>query len=210
MTATALPRRRQPRQERSRKRVAAILDAARELIGEHGADVVSVREIAARAEVPISSVYQYFSNKSAIVGALLSEYVDLYQARLIDAFASVHCSGDLVPAVHRAVDAYLALFAEHPPWLNVWHAVRADPTLRGLEYSQAETDARLIADLMRELLPEADPKEIEEVAAFAIMIVASSVLYLHTTPRKVSRGLLRELKRHLALRIEALAVAGAA
>lgn len=79
-----------------------------------------------------------------------------------------------------------------------------DPTLRDVENSQAETDARLIANLMQELLPAADPKEIEEVAAFAIVMVASSVLYLHTTPRKVSRGLLRELKRHLELRIEAL------
>jgi len=196
--------RRRPKQPRSRKRVEAILEAARNLIGEHGADSVSVREIAAQAGVPISSVYQYFPNKSAIVAQLLAEYVAHYQARLHETFAAVRVPNDLVPAVHQAVDAYLSLFVEHPPWPNIWLAVRADPALRELDLAQATTDARLVAALMQQLLPEADPKEVEEVAAFAILLVGSSVPYIHTMPTEISEGLLRELKRHLTLRIESL------
>ncbi|MFA1542299.1 TetR/AcrR family transcriptional regulator [Actinomadura monticuli] len=49
-----------------------ILDAARDLFGEHGYDGVTVREIAARAEANVALVNRYFGSKAALFGEVLT------------------------------------------------------------------------------------------------------------------------------------------
>ncbi len=63
-----------PRQERARQTVAAILEAAAQLIAEDGYDATSTNRIAARAGVSIGSLYQYFPNKEAILVGLLEQH----------------------------------------------------------------------------------------------------------------------------------------
>ena len=63
--ATASPQKR--RQARTRE---AILDAARELIAERGADNVSLRAIARHVEYSPAGLYEYFDGKDAIIDAL--------------------------------------------------------------------------------------------------------------------------------------------
>ena len=72
---------RQPRQERSRQRVEAILAAALELVVEQGAEALAMREVARRADVQISSIYQYFPSKSSIIRELAKR--DLVRVRLL-------------------------------------------------------------------------------------------------------------------------------
>ena len=58
---------RQPRQGRSRQRVETILEVALALVVEHGAEALAMREVARRAGVQISSIYQYFPSRSSII-----------------------------------------------------------------------------------------------------------------------------------------------
>lgn len=66
--------RKTPKQARSQHRVDAILDAAAELFEEGGYEGASTNEIAARAGVPIGSLYQFFTNKEAILSALVERF----------------------------------------------------------------------------------------------------------------------------------------
>ncbi len=68
------PARRQPKQERARFTVAAILQAAAEVIDEAGWASASTNRIAERAGVSIGSLYQYFANKEAILANLFEEH----------------------------------------------------------------------------------------------------------------------------------------
>lgn len=68
MTTTRLRRR-----ERNR---AAILESARELILEQGAENLSLREVAARAEYSPAALYRYFGDKDALVAAAAEEALD--------------------------------------------------------------------------------------------------------------------------------------
>ena len=49
-----------------------ILEAARDLFGEHGYDGVTVRMIAARAEANVALVNRYFGSKAALFGEVLA------------------------------------------------------------------------------------------------------------------------------------------
>jgi AcrR family transcriptional regulator len=68
--------RRQPKQQRSKQRVEAILDAAATLFDEHGYDAVTTHQIAARAGTAIGSLYQFFPDKAAIFHAMELRHLD--------------------------------------------------------------------------------------------------------------------------------------
>ncbi|MEV4002978.1 TetR family transcriptional regulator [Actinomadura sp. NPDC049753] len=65
----AAARRRKRDREATRRR---ILDAARDLFGEHGYDGVTVRMIAGRAEANTALVHRYFGSKAALFGEVLA------------------------------------------------------------------------------------------------------------------------------------------
>jgi AcrR family transcriptional regulator len=66
------PQRRVPKQRRSLEIVAAILEAARQLLRE-GPDAVTTTAIAERAGVSVGSLYRYFPNKEAVLAALYDQ-----------------------------------------------------------------------------------------------------------------------------------------
>ena len=69
--AHILPRgRRAPVQTRARETVAVIVEAAGQLLVKHGRAGVTTNAVADRAGVSIGSLYQYFSGKESIFGAL--------------------------------------------------------------------------------------------------------------------------------------------
>ena len=69
-TWSTAPERRVPRQERSRRRVEDVLDAASRIVVERGVEALTTREIADAAGVPVASLYQYFSDKEDVLLAL--------------------------------------------------------------------------------------------------------------------------------------------
>src|ERR1700741_4038752 len=72
---------RRPRQERSRQRVETILEVALALVVEQGAEALAMREVARRAGVQISSIYQYFPSKAHIIRELAQR--NLVRVRLL-------------------------------------------------------------------------------------------------------------------------------
>ncbi|HSI50241.1 MAG TPA: TetR family transcriptional regulator [Ideonella sp.] len=65
--------RRLPKQARSNDLVAAILEAALQVLAKEGARRFTTTRVAERAGVSIGSVYQYFPNKAAILFRLQSD-----------------------------------------------------------------------------------------------------------------------------------------
>lgn len=67
--------RKEPRQERSRATVDAILEAAAHILVAHGFEDTTTRQVAERAGVSIGSLYQYFPSKEALITALVERQV---------------------------------------------------------------------------------------------------------------------------------------
>lgn len=65
--------RRQPKQARSTGLVAAILEAAVQVLAKEGAQRFTTTRVAERAGVSVGSVYQYFPNKASILFRLQSD-----------------------------------------------------------------------------------------------------------------------------------------
>ena len=69
------------RERQKERRSREILDAAVALISENGYDETSVEEIAAKAEVGVATVYNYFGSKNELLHVLLAMYIEGELAR---------------------------------------------------------------------------------------------------------------------------------
>src|ERR1700722_9950732 len=72
-TPVKLADRRSPIQARSRRVRAAIMAAAHDVMRERGVRAVTTNAIAERADIKIGSLYDYFSNKEAVIAELYEE-----------------------------------------------------------------------------------------------------------------------------------------
>ena len=145
---------RQPRQERSRHRVETILEVALELVVEQGAEALAMREVARRADVQISSIYQYFPSKAHIIRELAKRNLQkvrlLLQAQVQHLLVEFPGAPPVSEAVNRLVDAYFAHYRDQPDALAVWAGAQSDHGLRELDLEDTRSTAEfLVAPLQR-------------------------------------------------------------
>jgi AcrR family transcriptional regulator len=76
MSIEILPMAKEPKRERGKQRVAALIDAGAELFAEKGYEATTMTEIAQRAGAAIGSLYQFFPSKEALVEALFNRYAE--------------------------------------------------------------------------------------------------------------------------------------
>jgi len=85
---TQIASRKKPQQARSNDLVAAILQAALQVLAREGAQRFTTTRVAERAGVSVGSIYQYFPNKAAILFRLQSdewrETMDMLRAALAE------------------------------------------------------------------------------------------------------------------------------
>jgi AcrR family transcriptional regulator len=151
---------RRPRQERSRHRVEAILDAALELVVEQGAEALAMREVARRADVQISSIYQYFPSKAHIIRELakrnLARVRLLLQAQVQQLLAEFDDAPPVAESVDRLVDAYFAHYRDQPDALAVWAGAQSDHGLRELDLEDTRSTAEFLVLPLQRILGRDD------------------------------------------------------
>ena len=129
--ASATLARKQPRQERARSTVSAILDATAQILDRQGLDAASTTRIAEVAGVSVGSVYQYYSHRDAILNALQDREFE----RALSLIQDVLADGNLERAPRETVTAVVrgltALYRSCPGL----HRVLA---IEGLRVAKAE------------------------------------------------------------------------
>lgn len=137
--------RRRPQQERSRQKVEAILDATAVLIGEKGIDSVAMRDIARAIDAPLSVIYQYFPNKSAIVAMLYARFTDEVRATTARMAASITGPDDFIAVSEQLLDGYYDLVHGQPLVADIISAVLADKKLQHLDVEDSRWHAETLA-----------------------------------------------------------------
>jgi AcrR family transcriptional regulator len=163
--------RKQPKQTRSNELVAAILQAAAQVLAKEGAQRFTTARVAEKAGVSIGSLYQYFPNKAAILFRLQSDEwrqtSDMLQAILKD---ERKAPPDRLRALVHAFIRSECEEAEMRVALD-----DAAPLYRDAPETQAARAAGevVFADFLREALPGAS-EEIRSRAGDLIMTTFSA------------------------------------
>ncbi|MBO9534112.1 MAG: TetR/AcrR family transcriptional regulator [Solirubrobacteraceae bacterium] len=100
-------RRRTPTQERSRRTVERIVDAAAVVLADAGYDAASTNRIAAQAGISPGTLYGYFSGKDEIVAAVIDRVVDGFAESVAPALREA-AGQPIEPATRLVLDAVLA------------------------------------------------------------------------------------------------------
>jgi AcrR family transcriptional regulator len=130
--------RRRPEQARSRTLVSAVLDAAKQLLVEAGADDLTMTGLAERSGVGATAIYRYFPNKDAVLRELALETfsTDAWMSSIPEL-----ANGDLATFVEQRIQQYWQLYRQEPFRVPLRAAIESDPELGALD----RADTRRVA-----------------------------------------------------------------
>lgn len=185
-----------PTQKRSRERFEKILACAEELLIEKGSDAFRMSDIVERAGVPFGSLYQYFPDKTAIIGTLAERYNAMVNEGASKALAAMRSAQDLHPVLSRLTDGYYEWYRKEPVLAAIWQATLADRALQDIDKYDCEYLAGLLGEAMRPFVEE-DPQEIEAFSRLAITLIGAAVRYAITLDEPEAQRVLAQFKAML-------------
>jgi len=123
---------------------------------ERGAQGVTMSEIAKRADLVIGSLYQYFTDKSAIYRAILIRHSADARALLHHYVSGARTLEELTQSLSLSFDAYFELLQKDRLVIGLWAIVQTDPELQALDLEDTLQNARYVASVAAPMLPEVD------------------------------------------------------
>lgn len=144
-----------PRGDATRRR---LLDTALALFSERGVDAVSMREIAARADVNVAVAYHHFGSKRGLFLAVCD------RLGFTDALATANVSAG-VELQRLLADTWTAMLAG-VDFIRLWtiESLKGDPDARSLGGDFREAGHRLLEEALRaEGLPPARARDLATV-----------------------------------------------
>ncbi|AEM84088.1 TetR/AcrR family transcriptional regulator [Streptomyces violaceusniger] len=132
-----------PTGRRERKKAATrqkIADTALRLFLEHGYDTVGIRDVAAEADVAVTTLFSHFASKEALV----FEQDENFEQRLTQAVTGRAPHEPLIPALRHEIQA-LVRHCTADSAAPIWHMIDTSPALRKYEESMRLRHAESLA-----------------------------------------------------------------
>lgn len=165
--------RQRPKQARGRAAVAAILDAASELLEESGFDSLTTATIARRAGVNIATLYRYYPNKFVIVRELAEGIEEERSAVALEALAGLGSVADWRVPVREAIRAMVQLRRDRPGAKAIRRSLQSSSELWHLDHDVNAATARAIAPFLRRVNPVLTAERSTDIAMTVVHSVAS-------------------------------------
>jgi AcrR family transcriptional regulator len=142
--------RKQPRQQRSKLMVEAILQAAAETFAKLGYAHTTTNKIAERAGVSVGSLYQYFPDKDSLLEALLAGHHQQLEQILRRALADLADDAvSLSDTLHRLLTDLSALHQRQPALTKALsQGVLAQSSLPNKEHEDDHAQIAVLARLL--------------------------------------------------------------
>ncbi len=202
--APTLELRHRPVQQRGILRFDAILAAARDLLVERGVEGFTIDDVAARAGIPVGSVYQFFPNKFAIVAELDAQYTSDLVDDLLGA-ASRFPTEDWQGEANSIIDLIAKHWVDQPGRRAVWLAMRSTAATRTLAVDHNRALVHTLLPIITQLTrsrSEADRIRIAEV----VVEMCQSLLHFSVSDGLPNPQTVAELKRMLRAYLRAVAL----
>lgn len=189
--------RKKPQQERSIQRLDAIMEAAVHLIAENGVGNLKMTDLAARAGVPIGSLYQFFPERAAVVRALHDRHTERVESGAQRVFSKVTSLSEVEALLGMAVDSFYATFRNDPVYLPVWLAAISDPDLQRLNTDHQTRLTSVLCAIFRPLLPKDTTIDLEVRVMLFVYLTGATVRRAMIEDEATARRILDEWKKNV-------------
>lgn len=179
--------RKTPRQERSRRTVDRILDAAARIFHEQGYAGATTNDIADEAGVSIGSLYQYFPNKDAVLLSLTSRHIEATTSGLATLLSEQRLEDGVDVILRNVIDFLLAQHDLDDLHLLVMHEA---PRTRQITLELDRARSHLVAETSQLLAPMID--EETQRTLVARLVVATIDAAVHDVILRQSAGAARD------------------
>lgn len=122
------PKRRVPSQERSRRRVEELLDAAARLVVEQGVEALSTRDIATAAGAPVASLYQYFADKEGVLLALAERDMAEMDEQVLADLGQIEVLS-VASLVRTVMSAFVTVYHRRRAFVEIYLRGRSNPAV---------------------------------------------------------------------------------
>jgi AcrR family transcriptional regulator len=157
-----------PTQARSRRRLAAVLDAAEAVLADEGVSAFTTNRVAARAGIPVGSVYRYFEDKEGIVEALAVRFWSEF-AELVARVADADARDPLADPGAAVLETLAAGFRARPAFLALWYGGLRSARVRDATRPTRTAIGGSVQRILVTHWPAADPAAREAVARMLVI-----------------------------------------
>jgi AcrR family transcriptional regulator len=188
--------RRQPQQVRSQERVQQILDVSEQLFLELGYAATTTRAIAARAEVSVGSLYQFFSDKEAILKALAVGYLETQYHRFLELHTTESLTLSLPIYVDRAIDVFDQFYTDYPGSKAIFSQLLDTITWSAIEKID-DVEYQVVSELARFFharQPSLPPTKCERIALVITKTITELLWLSLSRDREFRQELVTETK----------------
>jgi AcrR family transcriptional regulator len=193
MTTSPRGLRKKPLQKRSQERVARILAAASEILSEVGYEGLTTNLIAARAQVPIGTLYQFFERKDDIVAALVADFADRLN-RLTDTLTATLLKKDLTGFVAKLVDGIAGIQRQSSAFVCLYAGSQSQHEFDELAAELRLTLTGRLDAIFREAFPNLPVSDRRRVLGIWQEIARSMIASLDKTKPGEREAIICELK----------------
>lgn len=189
----------QPKRERGKQRVAALMNAGAELFQEKGYEATTMTEIASRAGAAIGSLYQFFPSKEALAEAIFARY----SARVADMLQDLAQRAPALSPVQLAdalVDTMLALRSDRDATIALTDSVT---TIVERRTPLRNATRNMVATILCAAVPALSETRATVVSAVVLHIM-KSVQALAIAEKESGLPFVAEARKALAIYISQL------
>lgn len=186
-----------PTQDRSRERFERILSCAVEVMAEKGSEAFRMSDIVERTGIAFGSLYQYFPDKTAIIGTLAERYNAIGHDCVRKELSALKAPENLHDVLCRITDSYYQFFLDEPAVRDVWQATQADRALQKLDQDDGAFLAGLLSAALRNIAPDVSEATLSAFSQMTMVLIAAAVRHAITLPTKEGRRILTLFKRVL-------------
>lgn len=191
-----------PRQQRSRDRVEAILDAAAAVIDDVGYAATTTSMIVERAAVSPGTLYRWFPDKEAVVDALVERYLDalmdFYEPLIVDV------PDEPVPLMIRRILTQVTTFVASQRALASLLASAVSPAAPSLAGRRLEANlSENLASLIETRVPDVSVVERDRMASVIVRVVLTMLSAVPTFDESARPAVIAEYADLLVAYVDA-------
>ncbi len=185
------------RQERGRRRIAEILDAAAREFTDVGYEAATTNAIAARAGVSPGSLYQFFENKEAIAEALAERYAAELQSTHELALNDAASELSIDAWIDRVVDPLVRFYVSNPSFKTLMYTADVSPKLATSTQALQDTVLERVDAVIAARAPDLSKRQRSRAATVSVQIFKALMPMVLAAKPSERSAIVRELKAAL-------------